>query len=259
MKNTCSKAADRDDTEAQFNLGIMYENGLDDSRYAVEGGRPEAMRWLLAAAEQGLLASRADRTRRDLRRRARRYRRTRLRLAGGTCWRRRACVAPISRRLSPVRLPARLLPLDAASNRRGRAFGTGLEVKGADHRGNVGSAGNARGRTSVIRGRSANCHSDPDRPGLGGIHHASSVPLSSPRESGGLAGRDNRRGDGHRRWCRRSSARPRHYRGAWSDHRGARAEGSDNLDKAGAESLAAKTAMQERFADYQSRYKARYP
>jgi len=32
----------------------MYENGSDDSRYAVEGGRPEAMRWLLAAAEQGL-------------------------------------------------------------------------------------------------------------------------------------------------------------------------------------------------------------
>jgi hypothetical protein len=33
----------------------------------------------------------------------------------------------------------------------------------------------------VIRGRSANCHCDPDRPGLfGGIHHASSVPLSSP-------------------------------------------------------------------------------
>ncbi len=32
----------------------------------------------------------------------------------------------------------------------------------------------------MIRGRSANCHCDPDRPGLGGIHHASSVPLSSP-------------------------------------------------------------------------------
>jgi hypothetical protein len=46
---------------------------------------------------------------------------------------------------------------------------------------------------------------------------------------------------------------------AWEDHRDARAEGSDNLGKAGAESLAAKTAMQERFADYQSRYKARYP
>ena len=49
------------------------------------------------------------------------------------------------------------------------------------------------------------------------------------------------------------------YHQAWEDYRDARAEGSDNLGKAGAESLAAKTAMQERFADYQSRYKARYP
>ena len=49
------------------------------------------------------------------------------------------------------------------------------------------------------------------------------------------------------------------YHQAWEDHRDARAEGSDNLGKAGAESLAAKTAMQKRFADYQSRYKARYP
>ena len=46
---------------------------------------------------------------------------------------------------------------------------------------------------------------------------------------------------------------------AWEDHRNARAEGSDNLDKAGAESLATETAMRDRFADYQSRYKARYP
>jgi hypothetical protein len=37
------------------------------------------------------------------------------------------------------------------------------------------------------------------------------------------------------------------------------AEGSDNLGKAGAESLATETAMRRRFADYQSRYKARYP
>ena len=49
------------------------------------------------------------------------------------------------------------------------------------------------------------------------------------------------------------------YHQAWEDHRAARAEGSDNLGKAGAESLAARTAMQKRFADYQSRYKARYP
>jgi hypothetical protein len=46
---------------------------------------------------------------------------------------------------------------------------------------------------------------------------------------------------------------------AWEDHRNARAEGSDNLGKAGAESRATETAMRQRFADYQSRYKARYP
>ena len=49
------------------------------------------------------------------------------------------------------------------------------------------------------------------------------------------------------------------YHQAWEDYRDARAEGSDNLGKAGAESLATETAMRARFADYQSRYKARYP
>jgi hypothetical protein len=49
------------------------------------------------------------------------------------------------------------------------------------------------------------------------------------------------------------------YHQAWEDHRDARAEGSDNLDKAGAESLATETAMRDRFPDYRSRYKARYP
>ena len=49
------------------------------------------------------------------------------------------------------------------------------------------------------------------------------------------------------------------YHQAWEDHRDARAEGSDNLDKVCAESLATKKAMQDRFPDYQSRYKLRYP
>jgi hypothetical protein len=49
------------------------------------------------------------------------------------------------------------------------------------------------------------------------------------------------------------------YHQAWEDHRDARAEGSDNLGKAGAESLVTETAMRERFLDYQSRYKQRYP
>ena len=46
---------------------------------------------------------------------------------------------------------------------------------------------------------------------------------------------------------------------AWEDHRDARAEDSDNLDKACAESLATKKAMRDRFPDYQRRYKLRYP
>jgi len=48
------QAAERGDAEMQFNLAIMYANGLLDSRYVPEGSRSEATRWMLAAAEQGL-------------------------------------------------------------------------------------------------------------------------------------------------------------------------------------------------------------
>jgi TPR repeat protein len=54
MQKHLIQAAERGDAEAQFNLAIMYENGLLDSRYVAEGSRSEAMRWFLAAAEQGL-------------------------------------------------------------------------------------------------------------------------------------------------------------------------------------------------------------
>ena len=54
MKEQLIQAAERGNAEAQFNLAIMYENGLVDSRYVVEGNHSEAMKWLLAAAEQGL-------------------------------------------------------------------------------------------------------------------------------------------------------------------------------------------------------------
>ena len=54
MEKHLLQAAGRGDAEAQFNLGIVHENGSDDSRYVVEGSRPEAVRWFLAAAEQGL-------------------------------------------------------------------------------------------------------------------------------------------------------------------------------------------------------------
>jgi hypothetical protein len=54
MMSHLIEAAERGDAEAQFNLGVMYENGLLDTRYVIEGDRGEALRWLLAAAEQGL-------------------------------------------------------------------------------------------------------------------------------------------------------------------------------------------------------------
>jgi TPR repeat protein len=54
MKKHLLEAAERGNAEAQFNLGVMCENGLDDNHYVVEGNRLEAVRWFLAAAEQGL-------------------------------------------------------------------------------------------------------------------------------------------------------------------------------------------------------------
>lgn len=54
MKKHLLQAAERGDAVAQFNLGIIYENGSGDSRYVDEVNRPEAVRWLRAAAEQGL-------------------------------------------------------------------------------------------------------------------------------------------------------------------------------------------------------------
>ena len=46
---------------------------------------------------------------------------------------------------------------------------------------------------------------------------------------------------------------------AWEDYRDARTEGGDIVDKAYAQSLATKTAMRDRFLDYQNCYKLRYP
>jgi len=47
-------AAEKGDAGAQFNLGVMYDNRLDDNGHAIGGNRVEAMKWLLLAAEQGL-------------------------------------------------------------------------------------------------------------------------------------------------------------------------------------------------------------
>jgi TPR repeat protein len=47
-------AAEAGDAASQFNLGILYDNGVDDNGHAIVGNRLEAAKWLLAAAEQGL-------------------------------------------------------------------------------------------------------------------------------------------------------------------------------------------------------------
>src|ERR1700737_1691653 len=47
-------AAESGEAAAQFNLGVLYDSRIDDNGYAIESHREEAIRWLLAAAEQGL-------------------------------------------------------------------------------------------------------------------------------------------------------------------------------------------------------------
>lgn len=47
-------AAQNGDANSQFNLGVMYDNGLDDNNQALEGNRREAIKWLSLAAKQGL-------------------------------------------------------------------------------------------------------------------------------------------------------------------------------------------------------------
>ena len=48
------QAAEAGDAASQCNLGILYDNGIDDNGHVVGGDRLEAAKWLLAAAEQGL-------------------------------------------------------------------------------------------------------------------------------------------------------------------------------------------------------------
>ena len=59
LKKQLLAAAERGDAAAQYNLGVMLENGIDDNGYAIEGSKAEGMRaeavkWLLSAAEQDL-------------------------------------------------------------------------------------------------------------------------------------------------------------------------------------------------------------
>jgi TPR repeat protein len=59
LKKELLAAAEEGNAEAQFNLGVMLENGVDDNGHAIQGSkaeaaRAEALKWLLSAAEQGL-------------------------------------------------------------------------------------------------------------------------------------------------------------------------------------------------------------
>jgi len=54
MQKHLIQAAERGDANAQYNLAVMYENGLFDGRDAGEATRSEAARWFRAAAQQGL-------------------------------------------------------------------------------------------------------------------------------------------------------------------------------------------------------------
>lgn len=47
-------AAELGDADAQFNLGVLYDNRLDDNERPTAGNRAQAMKWLMHAAEQGL-------------------------------------------------------------------------------------------------------------------------------------------------------------------------------------------------------------
>ena len=47
-------AAESGDAAAQFNLGVLFDSHEDDNGYAIEGNRAQAIKWLLAGAEQGL-------------------------------------------------------------------------------------------------------------------------------------------------------------------------------------------------------------
>jgi TPR repeat protein len=47
-------AAESGDAAAQFNFGVLCESRLDDNGYSIKGNRVEAIKWLLAAADQGL-------------------------------------------------------------------------------------------------------------------------------------------------------------------------------------------------------------
>jgi TPR repeat protein len=59
LKKQLLAAAEGGNADAQFNLGVLLENRVDDNGYAIDGAtaqarRAESVKWLLSAAEQDL-------------------------------------------------------------------------------------------------------------------------------------------------------------------------------------------------------------
>jgi TPR repeat protein len=110
-------AAESGDAAAQFNLGVLYDSRLDDNGYAIEGNRAEAMKWLLAAAEQGLPVLKVNSPK--CMRVAEPHQKTLSMPVPGFSWRQRACAEYIARRLdSNTRVSSHLTPGQLATAKR---------------------------------------------------------------------------------------------------------------------------------------------
>ncbi len=47
-------AAEKGNAISQFNLGVLYDNRLDDNGHPIGGNRAQALKWLQMAANQGM-------------------------------------------------------------------------------------------------------------------------------------------------------------------------------------------------------------
>ena len=47
-------SAEKGDANSQFNLGVLYDNRLDDNGHPIGGNRGQALKWLQMAADQGM-------------------------------------------------------------------------------------------------------------------------------------------------------------------------------------------------------------
>ena len=171
------QAAEAGDAASQYNLGILYDNRLDDNGYAVAGNRPQAVRWLLAAAEQGLpraqvklaevYAAGPDTSGSHA-------------TAGGWFLLAALGLRGVHRhnaRSGYERVASHFTPVQIAQARR---FAHDWESRRSQQRPTPRLTKQSRRRTrdEELVG-SANCHPDPDRRELHGIRLASGIPVKA--------------------------------------------------------------------------------